>query len=241
MPSIRVPVLVSACILLSAGCGGGSANHEPAAHGSVPPPATAVSPASPGASGDLAAPGASASSASPDRASAPWVLSTPVGIDGYPRYRPTASQQRAITQQVTADAAELGITGTQVSAVYEDRADLLYSVFAGVQGSGFDPTSLHSKLWQPPRTQDNGTARVTLSWEDTDPGPHGGAAICKQTLTQTGMLAVEATSCYWMSPSTFGEVFLIQDPHAQKIVYDQSAATMGPLMRKLRAAVERHS
>jgi hypothetical protein len=107
------------------------------------------------------------------------------------------------------------------AAVYQDSTDLLYGVFAGITGSGFDPTSLHAKLWQPPHTQDNGTARVTVSWEDVD--------------------AVESTSCYWLSPTTFGEVFLIQDPHAPKIVYDQTAATIGPLMLKIRAAVEQHA
>ncbi|TVT30985.1 hypothetical protein FNH05_28710 [Amycolatopsis rhizosphaerae] len=201
--------------------------------------ATAVSPGSPGASGNL--PGASASPVSPAGAPAQWVLSTPSEIEGYPRYQPTPSQQQAITQQITSDAGQLGITGAQVSAVYQDRTNLLYSVFAGINGSGFDPSSLHAKLWQPPHTQDNGTARVTVSWDDIDPGPHGGAAICKETLTQTGMLAVEATSCYWLSPTTFGEVFLIQDPHAQKIVYNQTAANIGPLTLKIRAAVEQHS
>lgn len=222
MPSVRVVIPVLACVLLTAGCGGSVVSSA------VAVPATAVTSGSPGTSG-----------ASP--AARRWVLVPPGEIDGYPRYQPATSQQQAITGQITSDAAELGITGNQVSAVYEDRTDLLYSVFAGVNGSGFDPSSLRAKLWQPPHTQDNGTARVTTSWDDTDPGPHGGTAICKETLTQTGMLAVEATSCYWMSPTTFGEVFVIQDPHAQRIVYDQTAANIGPLMRTVRGAVEHRS
>ncbi|WAL68586.1 hypothetical protein ORV05_12680 [Amycolatopsis cynarae] len=230
-------LLASVCLLFSAGCGGaGNTDQALPKPGSATPPATAVSPGSPGASGNL--PG---TSASPVEASAQWVLSTPAEIAGYPRYQPDPSQQQAITQQITSDAGQLGITGAQVSAVYQDRTNLLYAVFAGINGSGFDPSSLHAKLWRAPHTEDNGNVRITVSWDDIDPGPHGGAAICKETLTQTGMIAVEATSCYWMSPSTFGEVFLIQDPHAPKIVYNQNATNIGPLTMKIRTAVEQRS
>lgn len=225
MPSVRVVIPMFVCALLAAGCG------HPVVSNAFAAPTTATSAGSP----------ATAETATAAPSAPGWVLAPPAQIDGYQRYQPPTSQQQAITSQITSDAAELGVTGTQVSAVYEDRADLIYGVFAGVNGSGFDPASLHAKLWQPPHTSDNGTARVTISWDDTDPGPHGGAAICKQTLTQTGMLAVESTSCYWMSPTTFGEVFVIQDPHAQRIVYDQTAANVGPLMRTLRAAVEHRS
>ncbi|MCO5998528.1 hypothetical protein [Actinoallomurus rhizosphaericola] len=179
---------------------------------------------------------ATAAPAAPAKA---YVLTTPPRIGAYPRYRMTADQQRMLAQALAGQTRALGISGTQISAVYEDKADQLYAVFAGLNGSGFDPATLHAKLWRPPQTQVVGTARMTSSWEDTDPGPHGGAAICNQTLGQSGMIAAEGTSCSWMSTTTFGVVFLRQPRGARQIFYNQTAANIGPIMRKIRAAVER--
>lgn len=173
---------------------------------------------------------------------ASYRLGTPPSAGGYAFHQAASASQQKMSDAEQQIAQQLGITGTPVEALYDDAADSEWIVFIGINagsGGGFDPAQLHAKLWQQPSTHLDGTGdRVTTSWEDTDPGPHGGRGICSQTLEQSGALAAEDSACLWMTATTFGEVTFYPKGYSDRLLTGFTVVDAGNLMRAVRADVE---
>ena len=112
-----------------------------------------------------------------------WVLSAPKSVFGFPQIQPSASNLTKIKNTLASSAAAVGVTGTQVIAVYDDRPHGLYLIFAGYNGTGFDPARLQATYQtQPITTEDGAGDRITINNLTIDPGPHGGTAGCNSAM-----------------------------------------------------------
>ncbi|WP_035803584.1 hypothetical protein [Kitasatospora mediocidica] len=200
-----------------------------------------------GCSSGAPAPGAPVQRLSaPAAASAPRVpayrLSAPASAGGFPFHQASSASQQKMAAAEQQSAQQLGISGTPVEALYDDAAEGEWVVFIGINNTGgtpFDPSRLHARLWQQPATHDDGTGdRVTTSWSDADPGPHGGRGICSQTLDQSGTLAAEDSACLWMTAATFGEVTFYPQGFNDRQLRGFSTTDAVNLMVSVRADVE---
>ncbi|KJK59183.1 hypothetical protein [Saccharothrix sp. ST-888] len=213
---------VAAVLLLAAGtaaCGSGSSGSAAAA------PAGPAAPGNPGAAGAAQA--------------AAYRLGTPGSAGGYAFHQATGASEQKMSTEEQRITGLLGISGTPVRALYDDAAENEWIVFIGVNGTGFDPSRLHARLWQPPITRPDGSGnRSTLSWQDADPGPHGGRAICSEELLQSGAMAAENSACMWMTPTTFGEVSFYPKGFSDRLLKGFTTADAVNLMRGIRADVE---
>ena len=210
------------------GCGGTTAARSAAARTS--PTATAGS--TTGSSGG-------SSGGSTTAGSGGWALTAPGSAAGLARFQPPADEAAKLTQALDRTAGELGITGSAVEAVYDDPAQGGYLVFAGFNGSGYDPSAL-DRMARVPATRQDGTGdRITQDWQPTSAGDHGGRAGCQETMVQSGSLAVLSSSCLWLTPTTFGLVTYYPDTAGDDFLTNTPATVVAPLMREVRDAVER--
>ncbi|MEV7436097.1 hypothetical protein [Streptomyces griseoviridis] len=231
----KQPVASAALLVLSAvlcvvatGCAGGTAATEatatPRAHDD--PAAVAGGPAASGRE-------------SGNRAGNGLTLTVPDSAAGLARFRPPAAPLAKLTGALDRTAAELGITGSAVEAVYDDPGQGGYLVFAGLNGSGYDPSAL-KRMDQVPATRQDGTGdRITQDWQPTATGDHGGQAGCQETMIGSGGLAALSSSCLWLTPTTFGLVTYYPNTRSDHFLTNTPAGVVAPLMRKVRDAVER--
>lgn len=209
------------------------------------------SPGSPGTSAAIsgqstaAAPpatGTAASSAGGSTAGgAGWVLSAPNTIFGFPQIKPSTTVLDKIQSELASSAGRLGVSGTQVIAVYDDQPHGLYVIFAGYNGSGFNPDRMQAAYQSAPVTTVDGTGNKLMIGNMTiDPGPHGGAAGCKSVMGQTTVATTEDTLCSWMTNTTLGSISTypnLEHPNVTSI----GPQTMAKVMRDLRDQVEHRS
>ncbi|GAB2705599.1 hypothetical protein [Kitasatospora kifunensis] len=206
------------------GCQSGGPGHSAAAGGAAP-----------------AAGGAAAAAA------AHWTLSMPAVANGYQQHQPTAAQLTKINDTMAKLTAQLHLTGQTVTGLYDDPAEDAWLIVTGVNGSGFDQGALQTLAKSPAISTDGAGDKFSTTYQSVDPGPHGGSDICQQTLETSpsiyGTLAVEATTCMWLTPTTFGAVYFDNkkdgkiDSHSSAITPDIA----GPIMRGIRDSVEQKS
>ncbi|MEY9889829.1 hypothetical protein ABIA31_003486 [Catenulispora sp. MAP5-51] len=239
--------------LALAGCGGSSGSIG--AGGSNPlsgigqatttqlPATIGTAPAGGGGSTGGSASAGGGASASGDPAGGGWTLSAPSSVFGFAQIQPQASNLAKIQSELADSSAQLGVTGSaQVIAVYDDPTHDVYLIFAGYNGSGFDPAKLTAKFEKMPSTTDDGAGdRFTTNSVRTDPGPHGGTAGCSSVLGQAGALAAESTACEWMTSTTMGSISYYPKNDGQKMVFGTGPDVMGKVMRDLRNLVEHNS
>lgn len=168
------------------------------------------------------------------------MLSAPQVAAGYPQGQPPAALVRTVNGGLQQTAARLGVSGTPVHAYYDDRADGAWIFYNGVTGTGFDPGHLHDILNEAPASKEDGAGdRITTSAVDADPGPHGGRAICNTVLVQNEMLTTAATTCSWFTPTTAAGISLVIKGDGTSTKVGFTAADVAPVMRAIRADVER--
>ena len=211
------------------GCGGTTAARSAAAARTSPTATTGSTTGSTGGS----------TGGSTTAGSGGWALTAPGSAAGLARFQPPADEAAKLTQALDRTAGELGITGSAVEAVYDDPAQGGYLVFAGFNGSGYDPSAL-DRMARVPATRQDGTGdRITQDWQPTSAGDHGGRAGCQETMVQSGSLAVLSSSCLWLTPTTFGLVTYYPDTAGDDFLTNTPATVVAPLMREVRDAVER--
>lgn len=194
-----------------------------------------------GGSGGIGATSTAAAAGGAVAGAGSWVLSAPSSVFGFPQIQPSASALAKIKQDLERSAASLGVSGTQVIGVYDDRPHGLYLIFAGYNGHGFDPARLRAQYITAPVTTGDGTTfRMVINNITIDPGPHGGSAGCNSVMGQSAVGTTEATSCSWMTTTTTGSISTytnMQHPNVTAVGPD----VMGKAMRDLRDQVEHRS
>lgn len=224
--------LAAACALVSA-CS--AAPHAAAAPGGAAP--TKAGGAAQAGTAGGAATGGTTGGANAGVAS--YVLAAPAVAAGYPQGQPSAELVQQVNGDVAQNAKKLGLSGTPVHAYYDDRADGAWIFYNGVTGTGFDPSSLHDALDKAPAvTEDGAGDRITTNAVDTDPGPHGGRAICNTMLVQNVMLTTAVTTCSWFTTTTAAEVTLVIKGDGTNTKIGFTADDVAPIMRAIRADVE---
>jgi len=220
-------VLSAVLSVVATGCGGGTATTRPAATARTQDDSST-------AAGGPAASGAG----SGNPAGNGWTLTAPASAAGLARFRPPAAELAKLTQALDQTAGLLGISGSTVEAVYDDPSQGGYLVFAGFNGSGYDPSALN-RMAQVPATRQDGTGDgITQDWQPTAAGDHGGQAGCQETMVQSGSLAVLSSSCLWLTPTTIGLVTYYPNTGSDDFLTNTPADVVAPLMRKVRDAVE---
>ena len=166
------------------------------------------------------------------------MLSAPNAIFGFAQIQPSAATLEKIRGELAKDAAPLGVTGTQVIAVYDDPTHDVYLIFAGYNGSGFDPARLEAAYQTlPVPTGDGAGDKMVINNVTIAPGTHGGSAGCNSTMVQTGIATTEGTLCSWMTSTTLGSITYYPKPDHQKVVA-AGPDVIGKVMRDLRDQVE---
>ncbi|GAA1979932.1 hypothetical protein [Kitasatospora viridis] len=172
-------------------------------------------------------------------AAAHWTLTAPQTAGGYPIGQPPAQTTQLVDSDLGQNAKLLGLSGTPVRATYDDQADGAWVFYSGLNGTGFDPNRLHDALTHPAISGDNGAGdHTSFSYADTDPGPHGGRAICDSLLVRNAFLTTMATTCSWFTPTTAARVTLVIKGDGTNTKIGFTAADVGPVMRAVRADVE---
>lgn len=240
MTFISFAGIVSMGVIALAGCGSSSGTVGPFAgvgttgsaaaigghSAAVPPAATGTSIGA--ASGSMAGGGG-------------WVLSAPNSVFGFPQIQPSAAVLAHIQSQLAKGAAPLGVSGAQVIAVYDDRPHGLYLIFAGYNGSGFDPARMQAAYQTAPVTTEDATGdTMVINNLTIDPGPHGGTAGCNSVMEQTAVATTEATLCSWMTTTTMGSVSTYPNPEHPNVTA-VGPDVMGKTMRDLRDQFEYRS
>jgi hypothetical protein len=170
-----------------------------------------------------------------------WVLSVPDSVFGFARIQPSTAVLDKIKGDLAKSTAPLGVSGTQVIAVYNDTTHGLFLVFAGYNGSGFDPARMRAAYQTTPVTTEDGTgARVVINNLTIDPGPHGGTAGCTSAMEQTAIATTEATLCSWMTTTTLGSISTFPNPDHPNVTA-VGPDVMGKVKRDLRDQVEHRS
>jgi hypothetical protein len=171
-----------------------------------------------------------------------WVLSAPKSIFGFARIQPQAATLGEIQSELAKGAAPLGVTGSQVSAVYDDPTHDVYLIFAGYNGGGFEPDKMKPVFDVAPLYTTDGTGdHLVENHVMIDAGPHGGQAGCVSSAFQSGGLAAESTICMWMTATTMGTITYYPKPDHQQLVFGTGPEVMGKVMRDLRNLVEHQS
>lgn len=169
-----------------------------------------------------------------------WALSAPNSIFGFARIQPSAAILDKIQSELAKDTAPLGVSGTQVIAVYDDPTHDVYLIFAGYNGSGFDPARMQAAYQTLPITTDDGAGhRMVINNVTINPGPHGGTAGCNSVMEQTDIATTEGTLCSWMTTTTLGSITYYPKTDHKKVV-SAGPDVMGKVMRDLRDQVEHH-
>ncbi|MEY9860013.1 hypothetical protein ABH935_005647 [Catenulispora sp. GAS73] len=221
-----------------AGCGGSSGTT-----GSAIAPSQSITAA--GNSNQSTAAQPSATGTAPAAGTVPgggWVLSAPKSIFGFAQIQPQAATLGTIQSELAKGAAPLGVTGSQVMAVYDDPAHDVYLIFAGYNGSGFVPDKMKPVFDVAPLYTTDGTGdHLVENHVMIDAGPHGGQAGCVSSAIQSGGLAAESTVCVWMTATTMGTVTYYPKPDHQQMVFGTGPEVLGKVMRDLRPLVEHQS
>ena len=171
-----------------------------------------------------------------------WVLSAPKSIFGFAQIQPQAATLGTIQSELAKGAAPLGVTGSQVMAVYDDPTHDVYVIFAGYNGSGFAPDKMKPVFDVAPLYTTDGTGdHLVENHVMIDAGPHGGQAGCVSSAIQSGGLAAESTICMWMTATTMGTVTYYPKPDHQQMVFGTGPEVMGKVMVDLRNLVEHRS
>jgi hypothetical protein len=201
-------------------------------------PLSACGPSSGGTSAHAAGSGGSTAGGSAGGGPS-YALTAPPVAGGYPQGQPPAAVAQLVDADIKKNAQRLGLSGSSVSATYDDRADGAWIFYSGVNGTGFDPAKLHDALEQIPASNGDGAGdRFTTDATDTDPGPHAGRAICDSILAQAGLLTTTATTCSWFTPTTAAGVTLVLKGDGTNTKLGFTAADVAPIMRAIRADVE---
>lgn len=170
-----------------------------------------------------------------------WTLSLPASINGYPLVSNPSSASQQKMQQGLQQAEQLADIsgGTPVMGAYDDTADDAWLVFVGVNGSGFDAAKLLSNVASGQAATDDGSDDFQhISAQPATVGSHGGSAICQQAVVAMDGLAVEASTCFWMTPTTFGAVALEPKDDGNVANMGIPASKVNQLMQYVRPAVE---
>ncbi|WP_327066925.1 hypothetical protein [Kitasatospora sp. NBC_01302] len=190
--------------------------------------------------------GAAATAAAAAEA-ARWTIAMPPVANGYQQQQPTAAQLSKINDTMAKLTAQLHLDGQTVTGLYDDPAEDAWLIVTGVNGSGFDQNALQTLIKSPAISGDGAGDKFSTTYQSVDPGPHGGSDTCQQTLETSpsiyGTLAVESTTCMWLTPTTFGAVYF-DNKRDGKIDSHSSAITpaiAGPIMRGIRDSVEHKS
>jgi hypothetical protein len=171
-----------------------------------------------------------------------WTLSAPTSIFGFARIQVPDAMLQKIRAELTKATTPLGVSGTEVLAVYDDPTHDVYLIFAGYNGTGFDPARVKSAFDIAPATTDDGAGDRWITYSRSiDAGPHGGSAGCKSVTAQVSDMAAESTGCLWMTPTTLGTISYYPKPDQQKMIFGTGPDVMGKVMRNLRELVERRS
>lgn len=170
-----------------------------------------------------------------------YVLSTPSTIGKWTLTTPSATTQQKMQQGLSTAERTLGVSGgTPVMGLYDDSADQDWIVFLGLNGSGFDPAKLTAAADTPPQYDTDGTGdRVTTTWvPNLAAGPHAGHVDCNESVVQSGGLAAEGATCYWMTSTTAGVVTIYPQANRSQWSFGYSAQQMDGYMLTVRSAVE---
>ncbi|WP_370346562.1 hypothetical protein [Catenulispora sp. EB89] len=171
-----------------------------------------------------------------------WVLSAPKSVFGFAQIQPQAATLGTIQSELAKGAAPLGVTGSQVIAVYDDPTHDVYVIFAGYNGSGFVPDKMKPVFDVAPLYTTDGTGdHLVENHVMIGAGPHGGQAGCVSSAVQSGGLAAESTVCMWMTATTMGTVTYYPKPDHQQMVFGTGPEVMGKVMVDLRNLVEHQS
>ncbi|MCX4747027.1 hypothetical protein OG455_16080 [Kitasatospora sp. NBC_01287] len=195
-----------------------------------------------GATGPGAAPGAPGPAAA--QPAARWVMTMPDTVAGHPKITPSAAQLKQITDSWAGSQAKVHAGGQVVVGVYDDPAEDAWLIVTGVNGSGFDPAAVSTLSTAPAATRDGQGDAVTNTFKNVDPGPHGGTDTCDEQLdearTLQGTIAAEDTTCFWMTPSTFGAITFYNKKDDRITIHDVSITpdVAGPIMLSVRDDVE---
>lgn len=176
-----------------------------------------------------------------------WVLSAPYSVFGFARIQPSTAILTRIQSALAKSTGPVGVSREQVIAVFNDTTHGLYLIFAGYNGSGFDPARMRAAYQTAPVTTGDGAGdTMVINNLAIDPGPHGGTAGCDSVMDQigigtgTGTGTTEATTCSWMTATTLGSISTypnLAHPNVTAVGPD----VMGKVMRDLREQVEHHS
>ncbi|HEY2063741.1 MAG TPA: hypothetical protein VGH57_35570 [Amycolatopsis sp.] len=172
-----------------------------------------------------------------------YVLAPPATVHGDPIVpNPTSAAAAQMTKALTQATSDAGVSGTPVRALYDDSADDAWLVVLGVNGRGFDPHKMLAIYGAAPQTRIDGTGdRLTVTGVPGTAGAHGGSAVCQETVAQGGPLAVEASVCYWLTPTTFGLVTLYPKHDGREWGFGWPATKIDALMTEVRPEVERQA
>ena len=171
-----------------------------------------------------------------------WVLSAPTSVFGFAQIQPSAAMLGQIQSELVKGTAPLGVSGSQVIAVYDDPTHDVYVIFTGYNGSGFDPQKVKSVFTAGPKYTTDGTGdHLVTNYEMVDAGAHGGLAGCASSMVQSGSLAAESTNCVWMTPTTMGSVTYYPKPDHKMMVFGTGPEVMGKVMVQLRDQAEHQS
>jgi hypothetical protein len=193
----------------------------------------------PASSQDIAAAGNTTRSAS---SGAAWTLSAPGSVFGFARIQPQQVSLAKIRSELATTAAELGVSGSEVISVYDDPTHDVYVIFAGYNGSGFDPDKMKAVFDVAPLYTTDGTGdHLVENHVMIDAGAHGGLAGCATDAVQSGGLAGEATACVWLTRTTMGILTYYPKPDLKQMVFGTGPEVLGPVMRQLRDQVEHRS
>ncbi|WP_329579981.1 hypothetical protein OG500_13255 [Kitasatospora sp. NBC_01250] len=201
----------------------------------------------PGRTAGTAGAAATAATAAAAAEAARWTIAMPPVANGYQQQQPTAAQLSKINDTMAKLTAQLHLDGQTVTGLYDDPAEDAWLIVTGVNGSGFDQNALQTLIKSPAISGDGAGDKFSTTYQSVDPGPHGGSDTCQQTLETSpsiyGTLAVESTTCMWLTPTTFGAVYF-DNKRDGKIDSHSSAITpaiAGPIMRGIRDSVEHKS
>jgi hypothetical protein len=168
-----------------------------------------------------------------------WVLAAPKSIFGFPQVDASAEVLSKVQGELSTQSAAIGVSGTPVIAFYDDPTHDAYLIFAGYNGSGYDPARLESAFQKlPVHTRDGAGDNIVINDVTIDPGPHGGGAGCQSTLIEDSGMAAEGTLCSWLTPTTLGSITYYPKADHSKLVTGTGPEVMGKVMRDLRDLVE---
>jgi hypothetical protein len=159
------------------------------------------------------------------------VLSTPATAAGLAQDPSGSTEKENLTAFEGYWVSSAGKIDNGVATLYDDPADNAAIEFIGVNGTGFDPSSFHTKV-----AGMLSGAGVAADLSSTDPGPHGGQALCEApSPTSTLDNSVEVT-CMWMTSTTIGGISARMNGGSGAPTIPVTA--FGDLMRKIRLDVE---